>query len=66
MQSFTVVGFWPDTGQRFSTFVCACSPDLAEAECQREHPGLAVCGVIQGEHPCVESADAISCEATPG
>lgn len=65
MRSFTIVGFWPDTGQRFSTIVRARSPDLAEAACQQEHPGLAVCGVIQGAHPCVESAERISCEATP-
>lgn len=56
MQMFTVIGFWPDNGQRFCASVKANSADHAESCCIMEHPGLAVCGVVEGTHRCLESA----------
>ncbi len=57
MTEFTVVGYWPDTMQRFCTSVDATTPDEAEETCLREHPCLAVCGVFLGPQECVDSSE---------
>ena len=57
MKSFTVLGFWIDSLQRFATFVEANGPDEAEDSCIREHPDIAVCAVLRGRQQCVDTAE---------
>lgn len=52
--SFTVIGFWPDTEQRFCDTFHAPTAPVAEDMCLQTHPGIAVCGVIAGHHVCVD------------
>lgn len=52
--SFTVIGFWPDTDQRFCDTFHAPTAAVAEDQCLQAHPGIAVCGVIAGRHACVD------------
>jgi hypothetical protein len=55
-KSFTVIGFWTDTDQRFCDVVCAATAFIAEDQCLQTYPGIAVCGVIAGSHSCVDSS----------
>jgi hypothetical protein len=55
MSDFTVIGFWPDTDQRFATYVRAMNANEAEAKCARTHEGVTICGVLQGRHQCVDT-----------
>lgn len=55
MAIFTVIGFWPNTDQRFATHVKAKNVTEAEAKCAKRHAGVAVCGVISGRHVCVDT-----------
>jgi hypothetical protein len=55
-KSFTVIGFWPDTEQRFADIFRASSASMAEQLCLRSHPGIAVCGVIAGSHACLDTS----------
>lgn len=51
---FTVIGFWPETMQRFADVFAAADACDAEEKCLREHRGLSVCGVVAGDHECVD------------
>lgn len=62
MTPFTVIGFWPDTLQRFCTNLVATSADAAEVKCLSTHPGLAICAVIGGVHAALDSANYVNCE----
>ncbi len=53
---FTVIGFYPDNNQRFAMPFYADTADEAEDKAIKAYPGLAVCGVIQGEHKTAETA----------
>lgn len=53
---FTVIGFWPDTHQRFCAVVESNSAQLAERRCLALHAGVAVCGVLAGEHKPLDAA----------
>jgi len=55
-KSFTVIGFWTDTDQRFCDVVCAATAFIAEDQCLQTYPAIAVCGVIAGNHSCVDSS----------
>ena len=55
-QPFTVIGFWPDTEQRFCDVVSAANASMAENLCLQDNPGVAVCGVIAGSHPCLDTS----------
>jgi hypothetical protein len=55
MAVFTVIGFWPDTDQRFATHVEAKNVTEAEAKCVERYTGVAICGVISGQHECVDT-----------
>ena len=55
MSVFTVIGFWPDTNQRFATYVKAASATEAEAKCADHHEGVAICGIVRGRHQCAET-----------
>ena len=55
MKTFTVIGYWPDSQQRFCEFVAAADADSAETACLNRHPSLAVCGVIAGQHHTSET-----------
>lgn len=49
MKEFTVIGFYPDTKQRFCTTVTEKNSDDAEtAAFEEADPGLIVCGVLSG------------------
>lgn len=60
-QTFTVIGFWPDTGQRFSDVIFTTTATFAEEQCLQTYPGIAVCGVIAGSHLCIDSSPCLSC-----
>lgn len=59
---YTIVGFWPDTNQRFSDVVSAPNAEMAEEVCLKNHPGVAICGTILGSHRCVDLSIQISLE----
>jgi hypothetical protein len=59
MATFTIIGFWTDTLQRVCLHVTASSADAAETRCASENRGLAVCGVVTGEHMTSESAELV-------
>jgi hypothetical protein len=52
---FTVIGFWPDTMQRFADSYMAMDSGEAEKMCLRLNDGVSVCGVIKGKHACVDT-----------
>jgi hypothetical protein len=54
MPIFTIIGYWPDTQQRFADHIIAKTAARAEARCLKQNPGLAVCGVIKGRHMCAD------------
>jgi hypothetical protein len=62
MEDYTVIGFWPDTMQRFATTISATSADDAEMRCSQKQHGVMVCGVIKGKHECLESTQAVASE----
>jgi hypothetical protein len=47
-QPFTVIGFWPDTNNRFAETFEAKTAAAAERICAMTNPGLAICGTIKG------------------
>lgn len=55
MAVFTVIGFWPDTDQRFATHVKARNATEAEAKCAEHHACVTICGIIRGRHECVDT-----------
>jgi hypothetical protein len=55
MAVFTVIGFWPDTDQRFATHVKAKNVAEAEAKCAERYASVAICGVLSGQHVCVDT-----------
>jgi len=59
MKKYTVIGYWPDTMQRFAASVEAVNPEDAEAATLHKHHGLAVCGVVEGQHQCVDSCELV-------
>jgi hypothetical protein len=50
LSPFTVIGYWPDTMQRFADEVRAVSAAEAEDRCLKKHSGVAVCCVLEGSH----------------
>jgi len=52
---YTVIGFYPDNNQRFAMHFNADTADKAEEIAIKAYPGLAVCGVIAGEHHTAET-----------
>ena len=63
MTYFTVVGFYPDTLQRFSEWLEANNADEAELKCSEVFPGLAVCGIIAGCHACSETTNRVQVQS---
>ena len=55
---FTVIGFWPDTGQKFMDCVYATSGDNAAQKITHQLPGLFVAGVIRGDHQAADTNEA--------
>lgn len=51
---FTVIGFYPDTLQRFCSHIRATNVVAAERDIRVQYPNVAVCGVIAGEANCVD------------
>ena len=56
MGFFTVIGFWPDTEQRFATHINALNAIEAETKCIKIHAGVTVCGVLRGRLSCVDTS----------
>lgn len=52
--NYTVLGFWPDSMQRFSDYVEAANPNEAEKLMLNKHNGVSICAVIEGQHQCVD------------
>ena len=52
---YTVVGFWPDTMQRFAECFRALDPNDAEETCLNLFDGVSVCGVIKGRHNLLDA-----------
>lgn len=52
---YTVVGVWPDTGQRFMDSIYARSGDDAAQKIDKCYPGLMVAGVVHGEHQAADT-----------
>ena len=50
---YTVIGFYPETRQRYAAPFYTESAD--EAEEKATEMGVSVCGVIEGSHPTKES-----------
>ena len=50
---YTVIGFYPETGQRYAAPFHTETAD--EAEAKASEMGVSVCGVIEGSHPTKES-----------
>ena len=63
MNRFTVIGFYPDTLQRFSTHVEAQDADDAEMACIRNYSEVAICGVIAGCHNSVDTRELVQLPA---
>jgi hypothetical protein len=62
-RTYTVLGFYPATGQRFATAVQADNAEDAEASCLREYEELAVVGVIGGNHECADKFEQVRTSA---
>ena len=60
MKTFTVIGYWPDSEQRFCEFVTAPDATSAETACLNKHPSLAVCGVVAGQHGTCETEQRVA------
>ena len=56
MNDYTVIGYYSDTLQRFGEVYKASSPENAEKSCLRKHPEVAICGVVKGQHICVDTS----------
>lgn len=57
---FTVFGFWPSTDQRFSESYAAGSADEAETLCAIAHPGVAIVGIVEGDHFPTETSTQVT------
>ena len=56
MNDYTVIGYYPDTLQRFGEAYKASSPKNAEKRCLQKHPDVAICGVVKGQQNCVDAS----------
>jgi len=54
LSGFTVIGYWPETMQRFAGSFVATDAGAAEEKRLRQYPGVSVCGVVVGTHECVD------------
>ena len=52
--TFTVIGFYPETLERFCDHIHAQNVDAAEREIRVQYPTVAICGVIAGAFDCVD------------
>ena len=64
MSVFTVIGFWSDTDQRFATYVKAKNTTEAGAKCAEYHVDVTICGIIHGQHECVDTKSQLIHTAT--
>jgi hypothetical protein len=55
MQDYTIIGYWPDTMQRFAEFERASNPVEAEKRVFEKHNGVSICAVMSGRHQCADS-----------
>jgi len=55
MKTFTVIGFWRDTQQRFMDSVVAKDGDEAERNVGGSNPGLTIVGSIIGNHKAADT-----------
>jgi hypothetical protein len=59
MNSYTVMGFWPDTMQRFAESFVAKDAEAAEEACFTKYGDVAICGVLNGKHTPVDRYDTV-------
>lgn len=52
---YTVVGYWPDSMQRFADYIEAENLEEAEEAILNKHSGVSICAVIEGQHQCVDN-----------
>jgi site-specific DNA-cytosine methylase len=53
--NYTVIGYWPDSMQRFADYIEAVNPQEAETAVLNKHNGVAICAVIEGRRQCVDN-----------
>jgi len=61
VKKFTVVGFWPDTDQRFCDLVLATNASTAEQKCLKNNPGLAICATFAKAIQPVDKQEYVLC-----
>ena len=55
MKKYTIIGYWPDTNQRFLTHIEAECAKSAEEIVIIENPGVFICGTINGTYVSAEN-----------
>jgi len=55
MYEYTIIGYYTDTMQRFATTTTAMNPKEAEYGILNKYSNIAVCGIIAGQHYCVDA-----------
>jgi len=53
--NYTVLGYWPDSMQRFADYTEAANPEEAEKAVLNKHDGVSICAVIEGRHQCADN-----------
>jgi site-specific DNA-cytosine methylase len=53
--NYTVIGYWPDSMQRFADYIEAENPEEAEKAIMDKHSGVSICAVIEGQHQCADN-----------
>jgi len=54
-KTFTVIGYYADTRQRYMDSFIAPSAEAAEDDAENQNPGLTVCGVVLGSHSAADT-----------
>jgi len=54
MTTYTTIGFYPDSGQKFSTYINTGNADEALLIAEDQNPCLIVCGVVEGIQACLD------------
>jgi len=59
MKIYTVIGYWPDSMQRFAEHVEAIDHNIAEEICLKKYDVVAVCGVLAGHQQPVDTCETV-------
>jgi hypothetical protein len=55
--TYTVIGYWPVSMQRFAGYSETASPEEAEKSILNKYHDISICGVIEGQHLCVDNCN---------